>query len=103
MTALDTFKEIFVWLAIGAASAPVWGTLLYVLWQSFVRPRLIPSDEIERLAAELVARHGNRAANVAFADEFHAWRHANGFEREKWRRVRWHIERRRGARKTSDF
>jgi hypothetical protein len=94
MTALDTFKNIFVWLMISAASAPIWGVLLYVLWQTVVRPRLIPAEEVERLAAELLERHGNHAAKVAFADECHAWRHSNGFEQGKWRRVRCEIERR---------
>ena len=83
-----------MWLVIGAVTAPIWGVLLYALWQGLIRPRLIPSEDIERLAGELLKRHGDRAANVAFADEFHAWRHSNGFERDKWRRVRWHIERR---------
>ena len=91
---MDTFKDIFVWLVIGAASAPIWTTLLYVLWQGILRPRLIPSGDIEQLAAELLERHGDRAADAAFADECHAWRHSDGFERGKWRRVRREIERR---------
>ena len=92
---MDTFKDIFVWLVIVLASAPIWATLLYVVWQGIVRPRLIPAAEVERLAAELLERHGDRAADVAFADECHAWRHSDGFERGKWRRVRCEIERRR--------
>ena len=94
MTALDTFKEIILWLMIGTASAPIWGALLYVLWQGILRPRLIPSGDIERLAAELLERHGDQAADVAFAGECRAWRHSDGFERGKWRRVRREIERR---------
>ncbi len=95
MTALDTFKDIILWVMIGAVSAPVWGALLYALWQGVVRPRLISTEEIDRLAAELLESHGDRAADVAFADEYCAWRHSNSFERGKWRRVRQQIERRR--------
>jgi len=41
----------------------------------------------------LLERHGDHAANAAFADECQAWRHSDGFEQGKWRRVRWQIER----------
>ena len=92
---MDIFKEMILWLVIGAASAPIWGSLLYVLWQGVVRPRLIAAKEVERLAAELLERHADRAADAAFADECHAWRHSNSFEQAKWRRVRRQIERRR--------
>ena len=51
------------------ATAPVWGALLWVLWQSVVRPRLIPRGEVGRLAADLVARYGDRAGEIAFAEE----------------------------------
>jgi hypothetical protein len=94
--AVDTFKTIIVWLAIAAASAPIWATLLYVLWQGLIRPRLIPSADIERLAADLRERHGERAADAAFAGEHRAWRHSDGFEQGKWRRVRRRIERGHG-------
>ena len=93
---VDTFKQMILWFIIGAASAPIWGSLLYVLWQGVVRPRLIPAKEIERLAAQMVERHGDRAADAVFANEYHAWRCSNGFEQAKWRRVRCQIERRCG-------
>ncbi len=80
------------WLALGVATAPVWGALLWVLWQSVVRPRLIPRGEVERLAADLVARYGDHAGEIAFAEEYRAWRHSDGFEQGKWRRVRLRIE-----------
>lgn len=77
-----------MWLALGAASAPIWGALLWALWEGAVRPHMIPRAEVERLAAELLARYGPRAEDVAFAKEYAAWCHSDGYEQGKWRRVR---------------
>jgi len=63
------YKEIVIWLAVAAAAAPIWGAGLLVLWQGVVRPHLISRGEVERLAALLVERYGERAAEVAFAKE----------------------------------
>jgi hypothetical protein len=84
---------ILFWLALAAASSPVWGTLAWVLWNGVVRPRLIPRGEIERLAAELLERYGDRAEEIACAEEYNAWRYSDGFEQGKWRRVRLRIGR----------
>lgn len=89
---MEGYTKIIVCLAIGAATAPFWGSFLWVLWQGGVRPRLIPRAEIERLAAELIARHGDRAEEVAFIEEDRAWRYSDGFAQGKWRRVRKWIE-----------
>ena len=58
-----------------------------------IRPRLIPRAEIDALAAELLARHGPGAEEVASAEEEQAWRNSRPFEQGKWRRVRKRIER----------
>ncbi|HSS99878.1 MAG TPA: hypothetical protein VLK33_22745 [Terriglobales bacterium] len=86
------YWEIVFWLAIGAATAPIWGAVLWVLWQGVVRPHLVPRGEVERLAALLVERHGERAEEVAFGEEYGAWRNSDGFSQGKWRRVRKLIE-----------
>jgi hypothetical protein len=91
---IDT-KSMIIWLVLGVASAPIWGALLWTLWQGFVRPRMIPRAEVERLAAELLARYGPRAEDIAFAKEYAAWHHSDGYEQGKWRRVRSVIERHR--------
>jgi hypothetical protein len=62
-------------IAIGAATSPIWGTVLWVLWQGLIRPRLIPRAEIDALAAAMLARHGLKAEEAAFAEEELAWRH----------------------------
>lgn len=85
---MASYWKIVIWLAIGVATAPVWGAGLWVLWQGIVRPYLIPRGEVERLATLLVERHGERAEEVAFGEEYGAWRNSDGFEQGKWRRVR---------------
>ena len=90
---MDTVKQALIWIVIAAAASPIWGALLWVLWQGSIRPRLIPRAEIDALAAELLARHGPRAEEVTSAEEEQAWRNSRPFERGKWRRVRKRIER----------
>jgi hypothetical protein len=85
---MSTVKQALLWIAIGALTSPIWGTFLWVLWQGFVRPRLIPRKDIDALAAELRVRYGPRAEEAASAEEELAWRNSETFEREKWRRVR---------------
>ena len=88
---MDTVKEAVIWVGIGAATSPIWGAILLLLWESIIRPRLIPRAEIDALAAEMLARHGPGAEDVASAEEETAWRNSRPFEQGKWRRVRQRI------------
>ena len=72
---------------------PDLGAFLWMLWEGSIRPRLISRAEIDSLATAMVARHGERAAEMAFIEEDRAWRHSRPFEQGKWRRVRKGIER----------
>ena len=90
---MDTVKEVVIWVGIGAATSPIWGMILWLLWEGGIRPRLIPRAEIDALAAEILARHGPRAEDVASAEEEAAWRNSRPFEQGKWRRVRKRIGR----------
>ena len=85
---MDTLKHALGWIIIGAGSSPMWGAFLWLLWEGGIRPRLIPRAEIDLLAAEMLARHGGRAGEAAFAEEYLAWRNSEPFEQGKWRRVR---------------
>ena len=87
-------REIVFWVAVGAAAAPIWGVGLWVLWQGVIRPQLIPRGEVERLATLLVEHYGERAEEVAFGEEYGAWRNSDGFAQGKWRRVRKLLENR---------
>ncbi len=89
---MPDYKDAMIWLAVSLATAPAWGAGIWVLWQGIVRPRLIPRAEVERLAELLIERHGEGAGEVAFANEYGAWRDSNGFEQGKWRRVRRLVE-----------
>jgi hypothetical protein len=90
---MDTVKQALIWIGIGAATSPIWGALLWVLWEGRIRPRLIPGVEINSLATAMVGRHGERAAEMAFIEEDRAWRYSQSFEQGKWRRVRKRIAR----------
>jgi hypothetical protein len=88
-------KDVLFWVVIGAATAPIWGALLWELWEGGIRPRLVPASEIDSLAAAMLARHSDRAEEMAFIEEDRAWRYSESFEQGKWRRVRKRIERMR--------
>lgn len=82
------WRNLLWWTGTIIALSPIWGTLAYELWAARIKPLLIPRQEIERIAAELFAQHGDRAAEVAAINEDRAWRDSDSFEQGKWRRVR---------------
>lgn len=82
------------WLILGLATAPIWGMLLWSLWRLGIQPRLLPAAEIAALADEVIARYGQRAEEMAFAEEDHAWRTSQAAEQGKWHRVRRELWRR---------
>jgi hypothetical protein len=69
---VDTLKQALVWIVFAARSAPIWGTLLWELWDGAVRPRLIRRDIIDRAAAAILAEHGDRAEEMALIAEHRA-------------------------------
>jgi hypothetical protein len=85
---MDTLKQGMVWIALAACSAPIWGTLLWELWDGAVRPRLIWRDVIDRAAAAILAEHGERAEQMAWSQEDRAWRRSDPFRQGGWRRIR---------------
>lgn len=85
---MAAYEAIVFWLAIGVATAPIWGPALWILWQGVVRPHLVPRREIERMATLLIEREGDRAEDVAFGEEYGAWRNSDSFAQGRWRRVR---------------
>ena len=87
------------WLGIilfGAALSPVVLGLGWAIWEGQVRPSLITKREIERLADEVLAEDHEDPIEVVEGYEYHAWRHSDGFEQGKWKRVRRAIQRRLG-------
>jgi hypothetical protein len=85
---MNTLKQAVIWIAFAACLAPIWGTLLWELWEGTVRPRLIRRDIIDRAAAAILAQHGDRAEQMAWTQEDRAWRYSDSFKQGCWRRVR---------------
>jgi hypothetical protein len=81
-------KQAIIWIVLAACSAPIWGTLLWELWDGAVRPRLIRRDIIDRAAAAILAEHGERAEQMASIREDRAWRASDSFKQGCWRRIR---------------
>jgi hypothetical protein len=72
---------------------PIWGSLLWELWEGNIRPLLIPHPEIDALSVAMLVQHADSAEEMAFIQEDRAWRYSDSFEQGKWRRVRKTIER----------
>ncbi len=89
MGAISSDQLSFVALCAFVLTVFLWGE-----WQGRIRPLLIPRAEIERLADELVDKHGERAEEFAAIEEDRAWRYSQNFEQGKWLRVRKELERR---------
>jgi hypothetical protein len=85
---MDTLKQAVFWTALAAGMAPIWGTLLWELWDGAVRPRLIRRDIIDRAAAAILAEHGELAEQMAWIQEDRAWRYSDPFKQGGWRRIR---------------
>ena len=88
---MEQLEGIAFWLAIAAALFPIWGALIWEIWEGIVRPRRLPQTEIDALARQMISKHGQQAPGAAFTREDRAWRTSDGFEQAKWRRVRLRI------------
>jgi hypothetical protein len=67
---------------------PIWGSLLWELWEGSIRPLLVPRAEIDALSMAMLVQHADRAEQMAFIQEDRPWRYSDSFEQGKWRRVR---------------
>jgi hypothetical protein len=89
-----TLHDIIFWIVVGGITVPIWGAIVWEIWEGEIRPLLIPSAEIDRLAAQMIARYGHEAEEHAAAEEQTAWYNSDATEQGKWRRVRRRIARR---------
>ncbi len=71
---MEQLDGIAFWLAIAAALFPIWGALIWEIWVGIVRPRRLPQTEIDALARQMIAKHGQQAPGAAFTREDRAWR-----------------------------
>jgi hypothetical protein len=63
-------------------------------FQRRILPLRIPATEISRLADDLIAHFGPRAAEVAEFEQDRAWHNSDPYEQGKWRRIEREIRRR---------
>lgn len=66
----------------------------WVIYDMEIRPRLIPRDEIEAMADEVMRKHPEDPEEWAFMEEHAAWYRSLSFEQGKRHRVRKVIRRR---------
>jgi hypothetical protein len=48
---------------------PIWGSLLWELWEGSIRPLLVPRAEIDAMSAAMLVQHADRAEQMAFIQE----------------------------------
>lgn len=83
----DIVLFILKWSSIVIGLSPIILAFAWVFIDGTIRPMLIPSDVIERIAADLISRY-NDPEEAAAIEEHAAWYRSNNFEQGKWRRVR---------------
>lgn len=93
---LDVALHILGWTLAVLAASPVILAAGAEIWAGAIRPRLVPSPEIDRLADEMLARYPDDPEQAAFREEEHYWYRCDSFEQWKWHRVRRAVRRRLG-------
>jgi hypothetical protein len=69
------------------------GLMLWMVWTDAIKPRLIPVDDIDRVAADIIANYPD-PEHEAFARHKRAWYRSDGAEQTYWLRVRKAVRRR---------
>lgn len=88
------------WINIGIWALclfPIWGALIWGIWDGSIRPRLIPREQIVEKADELWTRDHTCAFDIACIEEHAAWYRSDTFEQGRWRRIREDIMQRERA------
>lgn len=92
----DILLQAVYWLLLiffGGQTVIFVGLMLWTIWTDAIKPRLIPADDIDRVAADIIANYPNPELE-AFARHEHAWYRSDGAEQTYWYRVRKAIRRR---------
>ena len=76
------------WLVVASCLSPIWGSLLWFIYESYIRPARIPKEDIGVLADEMRRRNPADPEDAASTEEQAAWHRSDMFEQGKWRRVR---------------
>jgi beta-galactosidase/beta-glucuronidase len=90
----DWFWFLFKWLVMAIAVSPIVLGVGWAVVEISILPRLIPRDEIERLADLVMRDHPDDPEGFAFMEEHAEWFRSHTVEQGKWHRVRKTIRRR---------
>lgn len=94
--AIDTLGyavAVLLLLFFGGQALIFVGLVAWGIWTGSIRPRLIPSEEIDRAADDIIASYPDPELE-AFARHEHAWYRSEGAEQVYWYRVRKAVRRR---------
>ncbi len=91
---VDGLWVVLKWLPVAVGVSPMvlgigWGVL-----EGSILPRLIPREEIERLADDLMEHDPWDPEEAALAEEHAAWCRSERYEQGKWHRIRKVVRRR---------
>lgn len=92
----DMFLQFLSWFLLiffGGQALAFVGLALWTIWTDAIKPRLIPADEIDRVAADIIASYTEPELE-AFARHERAWYDSDGAEQTYWYRVRKAVRRR---------
>lgn len=96
MTMVDLLLASLHWLLLiffGAQALAFVGLILWTIWTDAIKPRLIPTDDIARVADDIIASYSDPELE-AFARHERAWYDSDGAEQTYWYRVRKAVRRR---------
>lgn len=92
----DIFVQALSWLLLiffGGQAIIFIGLALWTIWTDAIKPRLIPADDIARVADDIIASYSDPELE-AFARHERAWYDSDGAEQTYWYRVRKAVRRR---------
>ncbi len=82
-------------LGVVTAVSPIALGIGSAIFDGLIRPWLVPTVDIERLADDIIARHPVDPETASLIEEHAAWCRGLSAEQGEWRRVRKAIRRRR--------
>lgn len=92
----DILGQAFSWLLLvffGGQAVIFVGLVLWTIWTDAIKPRLVPADDIARVADDIIAKYSDPELE-AFARHERAWYDSDGAEQTYWYRVRKAVRRR---------
>lgn len=90
VTAFDLLGNVFNWLLLiffGGQAVIFVGLVLWTIWTDAIKPRLIPVDDITRVAEDIIASYSDPELE-AFSRHERAWYDSDGAEQTYWYSVR---------------